>query len=703
MVIQSEEEKDQELLGCTSRLLSYLLCNSGKSSTKGKERSESIVVEHDIQVLQMLEEQRKNEWTEARGMHEQLSARGDYKVLGHGPLEDFHRGLEFFLGSPKKLLYEAMEKEHCGSTDSDVEFFADNYGIKTNSKIEWNFVIDPSKKNLKKLNLNKWPLETKLDHEHWRKPRPIDYFEDDLAGINVRLQRLGMPRMTIIEVIALRIYSGPMGTKFNKMLRTYTAGHLEGQEWRVDEERRLCLGNKYPTTIHVAQSAISKLGKINPNETCYSGVDGMLLNERFWKNHPDLNTKGGVEGGFMSLTKSRDVAEHYATLQKGRFGVVLEVDMSTMDRGAELSWLAQYPHEEETLLPPLTYLHIEHIRSDHTSNVPMMIVQARARISQSIKVQIPLLSDAENVSIRQVGRKENDSNIVTNSKLLSRFSDEENFLITGNPVESVLGLSYFLGIDDLKIQNAKVKGIKEIEREILASGEDEVIRNMKYVLYEVASEYEFSNGIRDFNNSGKRLADFVNHPIATKYQLREEHIAALRIYTTSAFRFINAPLRNNNVGNTKEKKAHPFPVTVSLIDEAIKRLRASTANTFEPKSNSLEVEDNTYLWRGIKNTRITEEFLNGRTGGTELGLMSTTRDLKIAVEYSKSLEGNALLFKFKVDNIKQFGADVSWLSAFPTEKEILYPPLTFLQPTGRVETTTINGMAFTTVEIQPHL
>ena len=62
-----------------------------------------------------------------------------------------------------------------------------------------------------------------------------------------------------------------------------------------------------------------------------------------------------------------------------------------------------------------------------------------------------------------------------------------------------------------------------------------------------------------------------------------------------------------------------------------------------------------------------------------------------------------MLFKFKIENIKQFGADVSWLSAFPTEEEILYPPLTFLQPIGKVEITTINGMAFTTVEIEPHL
>ena len=44
-------------------------------------------------------------------------------------------------------------------------------------------------------------------------------------------------------------------------------------------------------------------------------------------------------------------------------------------------------------------------------------------------------------------------------------------------MESVLGLSYFLGAEDHEIQSAKVKRIGEIEREILASGEDEFIAN----------------------------------------------------------------------------------------------------------------------------------------------------------------------------------------------------------------------------------
>ena len=42
-------------------------------------------------------------------------------------------------------------------------------------------------------------------------------------------------------------------------------------------------------------------------------------------------------------------------------------------------------------------------------------------------------------------------------------------------------------------------------------------------------------------------------------------------------------------------------------------------------------------------------------------------------------------------------SDISWLSAFPGEKEVLFPPLTFLKPTGRAEV--VEGYTF--VEVAP--
>ena len=47
------------------------------------------------------------------------------------------------------------------------------------------------------------------------------------------------------------------------------------------------------------------------------------------------------------------------------------------------------------------------------------------------------------------------------------------------------------------------------------------------------------------------------------------------------------------------------------------------------------------------------------------------------------------------------GADLQYLSAFPAEKELLYPPLTFLQPTGWSMEHSVGGVKFTVIEVEP--
>ena len=50
----------------------------------------------------------------------------------------------------------------------------------------------------------------------------------------------------------------------------------------------------------------------------------------------------------------------------------------------------------------------------------------------------------------------------------------------------------------------------------------------------------------------------------------------------------------------------------------------------------------------------------------------------------------------------QRGADLSFLSAFPEEAEILFPPLTYLEVVG-VHSVTAEGLAWIVVDIEPHL
>ena len=49
------------------------------------------------------------------------------------------------------------------------------------------------------------------------------------------------------------------------------------------------------------------------------------------------------------------------------------------------------------------------------------------------------------------------------------------------------------------------------------------------------------------------------------------------------------------------------------------------------------------------------------------------------------------------------GADISWCSAFPAEREYLYPPLTYLKPTQRREVVKVGSVEIEVVEVEPSL
>ena len=58
--------------------------------------------------------------------------------------------------------------------------------------------------------------------------------------------------------------------------------------------------------------------------------------------------------------------------------------------------------------------------------------------------------------------------------------------------------------------------------------------------------------------------------------------------------------------------------------------------------------------------------------------MSTSESLDIIAAYA--LSKCPLLFRIKIESPMDRGANIRWLSAYPEEDEVLYPPLTYLQP-----------------------
>jgi hypothetical protein len=83
---------------------------------------------------------------------------------------------------------------------------------------------------------------------------------------------------------------------------------------------------------------------------------------------------------------------------------------------------------------------------------------------------------------------------------------------------------------------------------------------------------------------------------------------------------------------------------------------------------------------------------------------STTSNIHVAAQYGLCLEGS-LMFKITVPNAMMIGADLQWCSAFPAESEVLYPPLTYLTPSGKIQelVSEINGAKVTVVEVTPDL
>lgn len=131
-----------------------------------------------------------------------------------------------------------------------------------------------------------------------------------------------------------------MFVKYNAVLRGLQS-EIPSFRRRFDE---LCQGNRYPTTLHSINSAVVKLSKLSIACKVYRGMSGGRLPDPL-RSRNALGVRGGVDLAFMSTTINREVALNYAGA--GGAALVLELQQGMVDRGADVSWISQYPHERE--------------------------------------------------------------------------------------------------------------------------------------------------------------------------------------------------------------------------------------------------------------------------------------------------------------------------------------------------------------------
>ena len=127
---------------------------------------------------------------------------------------------------------------------------------------------------------------------------------------------------------------------YNMVLRRFPA---------ADFERFQQGGNLYATTICVLQSAVMKISRVMrlpPGLELYRGLGGLAeLPGSFYA--PDEHGRVGyMEYGFLSTTSHRETAVEYSGAGEGRpLPMVIQTSASSIDRGACIKDLSQYPGE----------------------------------------------------------------------------------------------------------------------------------------------------------------------------------------------------------------------------------------------------------------------------------------------------------------------------------------------------------------------
>ena len=162
--------------------------------------------------------------------------------------------------------------------------------------------------------------------------------------------------------------------------------------------------NKYTTTLHAINSAVIKLGKLTIADKVFRGISGMGLPTKFWIANK-FKVRGGVENGFMSTTLQREVAMSYAASGGDKMGIVFEVQMGMVNRGANLSWLSQYPHEQEILFGPLTGIEVLRVRIEGSVVViecGLSINLSSLTLEQVLGKRKKLLSDMGTAMVAEV-------------------------------------------------------------------------------------------------------------------------------------------------------------------------------------------------------------------------------------------------------------------------------------------------------------
>ena len=172
-----------------------------------------------------------------------------------------------------------------------------------------------------------------------------------LAHSSARTAKLGRH-----HIIALRIYTTSSYSRINDPLR-------------ADPPQR---PHPFAATTYFISDGIRLLRAVAANQP------DAYIERILWRGMKDLGitgqflTEGGTDYACVSTTASQEVA--VLNFAASSLPLVFRiVTKNSINRGADISFLSVFPHEQEFLYPPLTYLHCVKMERETLCGVQMLV------------------------------------------------------------------------------------------------------------------------------------------------------------------------------------------------------------------------------------------------------------------------------------------------------------------------------------------
>ena len=243
--------------------------------------------------------------SEVSALHSKFTQDPNFKgVRGKFAADElFAAGIDGIVGPLDVQYIRAMFNEHCLNAEASKQFTAWNAGheIKTTPEREWLFVVGRDG-----LDKSSWTFDVERAEPVVEEGMMVEGRNAEKLAALLRSPEVERSHVTVAEIVALRLYTGPMYVKYNAVLRgmaVATAG-----------------GTIYSSTVHLICSGLHKLSRVSklPKEMkLYRGNGGMALPSSFLE--PDASgCAGGTEPAIMSATPDRSVALGYSGIDKDK-------------------------------------------------------------------------------------------------------------------------------------------------------------------------------------------------------------------------------------------------------------------------------------------------------------------------------------------------------------------------------------------------